>query len=292
MPTSKTASQRGGASRAAKKLSKLVVRNVKFGLTPKLPRYWNGGRKSVTIFYNNLSLFFPEGERFFIRSVKNHIAKVTSEKTKAEARDFYVQEAYHTREHELYNAILAAQGYPVEEIDARIKFILGNVKARLPQRWNLAATCALEHFTALLATFLLTTPELLADAPPEMQALWRWHAAEENEHKAVAYDVYQEAGGNYPERAVIMFFTTVIFAGIIAAHQAQMMKTDGIAADPREWLALARHLFLGEPGRMFALTGEYLDYYRPGFHPWDHDHSDLLTAFKKDFARNKAYRAA
>lgn len=271
--------------------SSLVVRNVKFEIGPQVPRYWHGGRRSLTIFMNNLSIFFPEGERFFIRSVKEQVHKVKSAKVAAEARDFYVQEAYHTREHERYNDMLREQGYPIDRLEKRIRWILKNVGRGLPKRFHLAATCSLEHFTALMAHFLLNDPRLLAGAHPAMAALWRWHAAEENEHKAVAFDVYKEAGGNYPERAVVMFCTTVIFWGLVIDQQARLMKTEGIAGDAKEWAALFKFLFV-EPGGMFGLARGYLDYYRPGFHPWDFDNRDLLEKWKREFAVNKAYKAA
>src|SRR3546814_1673082 len=53
---------------------------------------------------------------------------------------------------------------------------------------QLAGTCALEHFTATLAHAILSDPAHLAGAETEAQRMWRWHAIEEIEHKAVAYD--------------------------------------------------------------------------------------------------------
>src|SRR4029077_2358080 len=106
-------------------------------------------------------------------------------------RAFYQQEGYHSREHVRYNEVVAAQGYPVAEMDARVGRLLRLVRRRAPKRRQLAATCALEHFTALMAHLFLSDARLLDGAHPAMAALWRWHAAEENEHKAVAFDVYQ-----------------------------------------------------------------------------------------------------
>src|SRR3546814_16965350 len=58
---------------------------------------------------------------------------------------------------------------------------------------QLAATCALEHFTATLANAILADPAHLAGADAEAQRMWRWHAIEEIEHKAVAYDTWVHA---------------------------------------------------------------------------------------------------
>ncbi len=57
---------------------------------------------------------------------------------------------------------------------------------------DLTATTALEHFTATIASQLLVNTyiqELMTDKT--MSTMWYWHAIEENEHKAVAFDVYE-----------------------------------------------------------------------------------------------------
>jgi uncharacterized protein len=89
------------------------VRNLKFEVR-EVERYWHGQRKSVTAFFNNLSIFFPAGERFFIASVKAHRDYVRDPQLAEEARIFYAQEGVHTREHVRYNTMLHEQGYPIE----------------------------------------------------------------------------------------------------------------------------------------------------------------------------------
>ena len=91
---------------------------------------------------------------------------------------------------------------------------------------TLAATCALEHFTAILAELLFANEELRAQMEPEMRRLWLWHAIEETEHKAVAFDMYQAVGGTYPLRVLVMLFTSITFAANIARFQAHLMESD------------------------------------------------------------------
>lgn len=257
----------------------IEVRNLRFDTDERVPRFWHGGRRSVTIFFDNLSIFFPHGERFFIAAVKAHRDKLTDPRLLEEVKAFVAQEGIHTREHIHYNEMLRERGYPIEEMEKRVERILKTVTRLMPKRWRLAVTCNLEHFTSLMGHFILNDPRLLEGADPTMAALWRWHAAEENEHKAVAFDVYREVGGNYPERAVSMVFTTVIFWAKVLEHQARMMHREGIVFSAKEWAALVDFLFF-RPGGMFRLFLHYLDYYRPGFHPWDHDNRDLLEAWK------------
>ena len=257
-----------------------------------VPRHWHGGRRSVTAFFDNLSIFFPVGERFFVRSVRAYERRVTDASLRAAVRAFCGQEGIHGREHVRYNEMLEAQGYPVRAMEARVTRLLGLVTRVTPRRSQLAVTCALEHFTALMGEMILADPRSLEGADPTMAALWRWHAAEENEHKAVAFDVFVAAGGTYAERVVAMAFASAIFWAKVFEHQARMMKADGTLGSLAEWRALARYLFI-EPGGMAGLLPRYLAYYRPGFHPNDIDSREVFEAWKRGYeAGGDAARAA
>ena len=255
-----------------------IVRNLRFALDESVPQYWHGGRRSVSIFLDNLSVFFPAGERFFVKAVRAHQAFVKDEKLQAEVRAFCGQEGVHGREHEHYNE-LVRRFYPTEEMEKRVEALLDHVSARAPEIGQLGVTCALEHFTALLGHFLLRDPRLLEGAHPSMDALWRWHAAEENEHKAVAFDVYRAAGGRYFERVLVMLFASLTFWARIVVHQVRLMRVDGILFSLREWSRLLGFLFVS-PGVMRRLIPFYLRYYLPGFHPNDIDSSHLIDAWR------------
>jgi predicted metal-dependent hydrolase len=267
----------------------LEVRNLRFDIDSDVPRYWHGGRKAVSAFFDNLSVFFPPGERFFIASVKAHKDMIKDEVLKTEAKAFYAQEAIHSREHVKYNEMLAEHGYPVEEMEARVKALLDLVTAGTSQRMQLAVTAALEHYTALMAHLLLRDPKILEGADPVMAALWKWHAAEENEHKAVAFDVYQAAGGNYVERCAAMIGTTVTFWLKVIEQQVRMMNANGTVFSLAEWTALAKFLFVN-PGGLLRLVPMYFDYFRPNFHPWDLDNQGLLDEWKQELETSEAYR--
>lgn len=253
-------------SAASGQRSKLEVRNRRFSLGEDVPRHWHGGKRAVTAFFDNLSVFFPAGERFFIQAVKRHKHHVEDEQLLRDVAAFCAQEGIHAREHDRYNEMLREQGYPVAELEAKVQQLLDRLAATLPPRLCLSATCALEHFTALMGKALLEDPRLLEGAHPVMRSLWEWHAGEENEHKAVAFDVYVAAGSPYYERVGVMLFASVIFWALVVQHQARMMKTDGIAASPKEWLSLVRFLFV-EPGGMFGMWRGWLDYFARDFHP-------------------------
>lgn len=242
------------------------VRNLRFEFSDDIPKFWQGGPKSVSLFFDNLSTFFPEGEKFFMRAVRRYQNVINDPQLKADIRGFHGQEAMHTREHQKYNAFLNRNGIDADQFEREIKGILDRVEANLPDRWKLAATAALEHFTALLAEILLDDRGMMKDAHPELRDLWYWHAAEEHEHKNVAYDVYLEAGGNYPERVVVMILATVVFWLKVIEQQARMMHKEKLLFSPREWRDFIGYMFI-KPAPLSKLILPYFRYFRPGFHP-------------------------
>ena len=165
----------------------IPIRNESFELDERVPRHWHGGKRAVTTFFDNLSLFFPPGERFFIASVRAHQHLVNDKELHAAVRAFCGQEGIHSRG---TNATTRCSSAGVPRGGARAARGAGPraARKRMTKRMQLGATCA-RAFTALMAHMLLRDPRVLEGAHPAMAASWRWHAAEENEHKSVAYDV-------------------------------------------------------------------------------------------------------
>jgi len=106
--------------------------------------------------------------------------------------------------------------------------------------WGPAITCALEHYTAMLADYVLRNPVWLEDAEPQLRVLWSWHAAEETEHKAVAYDVYRAAGGGYAKRVLWYLHVSVVFWLDTFQQTAHNLHRDGRLFAPRTWTSAAR----------------------------------------------------
>ncbi|MCB9599886.1 MAG: metal-dependent hydrolase [Sandaracinus sp.] len=271
------------STHAARTPVAIEVRNPRFSLGAHVPRAWHPAGLNVTRFFDNLSVFFPVGERFFMASLNAHRHVVEDDPAMRRAiRDFCAQEGIHGREHDGYNAMLAEQGLPIEAMEASVARLLDRVQKRLPKRWQLAATAALEHFTGVMGYLILTRPELLEGAHPSMAELWRWHAAEENEHKAVAFDVYEAAGGFYAERSIVMLMATVIFWSKVVEHHVRILKADGIVLSPREHAQLLFWLF-GKPGAMRAMWWHWLSWFRPGFHPNDVDAQAAFDTWRAGF---------
>jgi hypothetical protein len=113
-----------------------------------------------------------------------------------------------------------------------------------------------------------------------------WHAIEENEHKAVCYDVYQKVYGGYFTRTIMMAITTLIFFGVIGWFQVHLLRKDGQLFNWRSWGKGLKMLFGPRHGFLTKLLLPYLDYYRPGFHPLDHDSKALEQRWRQRLGFN------
>jgi predicted metal-dependent hydrolase len=249
-----------------------------------LPRYWFGGDPVRTHLVNGLHFVFPAGERFFIRAVRHYEAELPGE-LEARVRAFYGQEAHHQAEHLRAFAAIEAQGYEIRSfLDWYEQVAYEAIEQRVPPHIRLATTVALEHFTAILGELVLDS-ELLADAAPIMQQLLLWHAAEEIEHKSVTFDVLQHVDPRYSTRLVgflIATLTLFYFWGVGFRH---MMRQE--AALPPEPVdeasaAGARRALLRDLSR---LPRRVVDFFRPSFHPDDHDTYHLASAYLSSIGR-------
>lgn len=223
-----------------------------------------------------LSATFPEGEEFFIRSVKNHSSAVTDPALKRNVRGFVGQEVIHGREHRELNAQLHEMGYPTEFVDRFTARLVKLFERFSPKMFPLAMTAALEHYTATLAELILgdeRVRELMGDS--EVRSVLLWHALEESEHKAVAFDVFQAAGGTERMRKAAMVFATAVFFAGAGGTVLVSLLGDRATYNPRR-LARSVRLLLDSPFITKEVRSTLLDYMRTGFHPNDIDNSDLL----------------
>lgn len=258
----------------------MTVRRMDFDFE-HLPRYWADNDPFLTHMLNALSATFPEGERMFIESVRAFRERITDPEMKKAVSDFIGQEAMHSKEHLAYNAYAKTHGIDLGFIEDFVTRRVAFIQGKFPPIRQLAITCALEHFTAILAEQILTTPEMYEKLDPIARELWLWHAIEENEHKAVAFDVFEQMGGSYALRVRVMLLTTYFFIAHQMWFHARLLKADGKLWDLGMW-ARGLNTLWGRKGWFRKLIPSYLDYYRRDFHPWQHDTRALLEKWKRE----------
>jgi hypothetical protein len=269
----------------------ITPRDRRFGRGTSTDRWWMGGDPIATALYNALSATFPKGEAFFVESVRK-FRDGADPKLAAEIKAFVNQEVMHSREHIAFNTRAHDAGYDLKPLEDRVDWRLDFVRSK-PAIASLAATLALEHYTAILAHELLRDPRHLADADPESAALWRWHAIEEIEHKGVAYDTWLHATNDWPRfkrwqvKSKVMLLVTRNFLVDRTLGALELLRQDGLTG-PKVWAGLFWFAF-GRPGMMRKVFGAWASFFMPGFHPWNHDDRALIVEAERtlEFERHK-----
>lgn len=230
-----------------------------------------------------LSSTFPIGEQFFVHSVRNVRDKITDEKLQAQIAAFIGQEAMHSKAHTEFNDAWRRDDYNLDSFQAWLARRDALIKSVHP-KLQLAVTAAFEHFTALLGGYILRHPEVLSTLDDDGGKLWVWHAIEEIEHRAVAFDVYQDVYGDDKIRRLIMRSVTTGFASLTFYSASRLFLQDHKKSIPK----LGGNLFgLYLLAKMFVqLLPEYLSYYKTNFHPSDIDYTQLLKYWKTRLAED------
>lgn len=226
--------------------------------------------------------YFPEGESFFVDSVRDMRSKINDPQLLKDVSAFIGQEAMHGKEHYVANEEAKRQGIDVTSLDKAAHQVrqLGN--RFLSKRFRLALTAAAEHFTGVIGSQIARRSDFRASITDErVKALILWHAMEETEHRAVAFDVYQHTGGGYMTRALAMTVVSagigpvVLYAMLVCLHQ------DGQLFNVGSWRRFLANNF-GRNGFLSTTVPELLQYYRPNFHPTESDCIDVMKVLNQE----------
>lgn len=254
-----------------------VPRSPGVDLERPLPKHWFGGNGLATHIANGVNLLFPAGERFFVRSVNYYKDRITDPTLKEQMRGFFGQEGRHAKEHDQAARLLQEQGF---DVDSFLRFYealaYDVIEKAAPPELRLATTAACEHFTAILAENALRT-RILEDADPRMMALLLWHAAEEIEHRAVAFDVLQQVNPSYALRVAGLLMATATLAGFWWIGTASLVVQDREFTLRRlkdEW----KRVFEVRRQQPVFLRG-IREYLRRDFHPLKNPIDGLATDY-------------
>ncbi len=245
-----------------------------------LPRYWFADDPVATHMANGLHLLFPAGERFFVRSVRHYLDRFADDPEMREMiRGFSGQEASHSREHERVAEILEAQGYEIRSFLRVFERMFEVVGPLLPPALNLSATAACEHYTALFAELAFTEDFQQTHRHEGIKQLLMWHAAEEIEHKAVAFDVLARVNDSWLLRVAGMTLATVVLLAFWSYATRMLLRQDGFSfEDAQRGIARVRKVS-GRDARKDVFLKGFLEYLHPDFHPWRTDNRAMIASF-------------
>lgn len=255
----------------------IPIRDPGLDFDAAIPRHWLAGNAPATHFFNGMNLVFPDGERFFIRAVRDHLACIDDPELLRQVKGFAGQEGRHAHEHQRYFEVLRAQGYRIDGFLARFAAFNRLATRWLPAGLRLAMTAGAEHYTATLGALGLEQG-LIREAHPTMERLIVWHATEEIEHKAVAFDVLRATHPGYALRILGFLLASLALFGWTFAGMRMLLRQDGLSrAELRsQALELRRRDGGTFPRRLRAGIRAYL---RRDFHPNQVD--DLALAHRR-----------
>lgn len=262
----------------------ITPRDLNFDVRGAKVDHWLDGDPVATAVMNALSLSFPDGERLFMDAVRAYRGRLTG-KLAEDAKNFIAQEAIHSREHHLLNNMINREKYPVSDIEKKMRDRLAFARSAGPMRMLIVTIC-LEHFTALLADLFAVHDEMFSKTDPALRDLWHWHAIEETEHKAVAFDVFTEASKDWASplrwlrRSLAMIAISYDFINNITDYSTMMLEAEGYSAKDAK-RAVKRFLWK-EPSFFGRGWKIWVSWFKPGFHPWDHDNRALMAQWRAD----------
>ncbi|MDM1247658.1 metal-dependent hydrolase [Acinetobacter sp. R933-2] len=245
------------------------------------PKYWCNNDPAFTHYFTGLSALFPEGESYFVRSVRALRPQIKS--NPALDRDigaFIGQEAMHSKEHHAFHVSAQQYGLDPQSLEKATGVILTTIEKIFPKKWNLLVTVGLEHYTAVLVVEMMETiHNLISDQT--IKNLWLWHSIEETEHKAVAYEMYEHLYGKgldaYIPRVTLFTFSMVLVTLFSNVYQFVLMSRDGQLLNLKSWLKFTA--FSASEYR--KIIPKLMTYYRRDFHPNQTDETLLVAATKK-----------
>ncbi|WP_180134269.1 metal-dependent hydrolase [Acinetobacter sp. YH12071] len=258
----------------------ITVRRLKFN-PHAIRRHYFANSPVMSHLLTALSSTFPIGEQFFVHSVRNVRDRVQDPQLQAQIAAFIGQEAMHSKAHREFNNAWRRDDYQLDRFQAWLARKDHHVKS-LPPKVQLAITCAFEYFTALLGGYILRHPEVLSTLDDDAAKLWIWHAIEEIEHRAVAFEVYQHVYADHRLRRMIMRSVTAGFASLTFYSASQLFLQDKKNSMPKIGGNLLGLYLLAK--MLLQLLPEYLSYYRKDFHPAKINYSRSLRYWKQRMA--------
>ncbi|MEQ1103434.1 metal-dependent hydrolase [Acinetobacter ursingii] len=258
----------------------ITVRRLQFH-PEKIKRHYFANSPVMSHMLTALSSTFPIGEQFFVHSVRNVRDKVTDPTLQAQIAAFIGQEAMHSKAHSEFNDAWRRDHYNLDRFQAWLARKNIHVRSLHP-KIQLAITCAFEHFTALLGGYILCHPEVLSTLDEDAIKLWVWHAIEEIEHRAVAFEVYQAVYGDDRVRRLLMRSVTTGFASLTLYSTTRLFWQDKWRSLPKIGGNLFGLYLLAK--MLIQLLPEYLSYYKADFHPGEQDYSQIVKYWKEKMA--------
>lgn len=231
-----------------------------------VPRFWFRNNPILSNMLNTYTVLVPDNELYYMRNIRIASERIRNNRLKQQVMNFIRQEGQHGMAHKRFWKNLSDQGIKFKRF-LKITDLVSYrfLESVFPLSVQLAVIASVEHINAYLGHIFLKG-DLLRDADPRKRLLFNWHFAEEIEHKAVSYDVFQEISGNYFLRIGGMLLTAPVFYIFSFMGTVYFSWQCGKLFNVKSWIEWFVFLFVREKVGFKSLYMLLL-YFKPGFHP-------------------------
>lgn len=294
----------------------LKARRVQFNFD-ETPLYWLRDDPFSTHMINGIHMLLPEGELWFCRVYNQALPLITDEQLRADVEGFIRQEAVHSRAHSKAQIYLQRHGLQLDGYLDRVNWLFKTLLGEQPfglkaldrkafkKQWlilRVGLIAAIEHFTGILGQWAMDNTSWEESGDPSMVDLFKWHLAEEVEHRTVAYDLFehlcQTQLGFYAGRQALMAIVFPLFIYFLSEGGRSLYRQDenpavrklGKLSIPRLLQELERVGNTTENVPTFTfLVKATLRWLSPSFHPIDEGDTQQALEY---LARSPAAQAA
>ncbi|MBP2545188.1 metal-dependent hydrolase [Acinetobacter guillouiae] len=272
----------------------IPIRHMKFDFDPaQVDHRFYMDAELASAYFASLSIFLTRGEDLVIDTARYHRDFITDPLLKQRVTSLIGQEAIHSKMHEELNDAYLIRDLPVKLFRTWAGWAFEYGFERLPQPMKLSLMAGIEHFTAVLAEYMMNHEEVFFRSQDEKQrAIWMWHMLEESEHKDIAFDVFQELSNNYFLRIAGFFPALITILVLISAASflVPFYRNPKNLISLRYWREIPYNfrLIFGLKDGVYGSSFKHIfDYLRPDFHPNDHDTSEFLDYYKEKLLNPK-----
>jgi predicted metal-dependent hydrolase len=160
---------------------------------------------------------------------------------------FIAQESQHFRQHMAFNLQLAADGYDkIPHFEKTLRRDLRGFLDNKSLKFNIAYSEGFESLGAASAEVIFRTLDHLhGSVAPDAAQMWKWHLAEEFEHRCVMYDLYKRLYGGgltrgYFGRIHGFFYAFIHLTRFLNSVKRYLLEEDRRGMSPAEVKASRR----------------------------------------------------
>lgn len=262
-------------------------RILEFDLGDDVASHWSPAQPEFSHVANGFMATLPHLEPYFIHNIHAAAERLPESALGADAEGFNKQEARHAQQHRAWNQVLARRYPGFEALEDALKAKLAASRRNHSLAFRLAYTAGFEAITYQVVSFIMDERERwLGGADPRMVAMLTWHAAEEVEHKSVAFDVYQAYHGGYWLRVWGLSCALVQTIRDLRKFTQHMLRGDGLWMDR----ASRRRLSSVRIALLRRLIPPLRAYLRPGYHPSEHPVPQVIEGWLRSYRSGRDLR--